>query len=154
MDEDRCQSRVGVPGRGDAADIPAIAGRERGQQGDGGVFGGMRSCPQLKRPPAEFPLQGLRDAPPHGLRGQGVLGAVERRRVEDLVGGLVASEVSGDLPAEPHVAEVDACLSQRPRAGLPQHHDVLAGLRLGVPGVVDRHHHRAAFVDVEFRHHE
>ena len=41
VDEDREQPGVGVPGGGDAADVPAVAGREERKEADRAVLGGV-----------------------------------------------------------------------------------------------------------------
>ena len=49
VDEDGQRAGVGVQGGRDAADVPAVAGREQRQQPDRGVLGGVRRAGQVGR---------------------------------------------------------------------------------------------------------
>ena len=101
----------GVQVGGDAADVPAVAGREQGQETDGRVFGGVGGSEEIDAAADEPRALCGRDGPPDGAGAQRSGRQVERGLAGCLAGVVSAAGIGDDLVGHADVAEPDVGLA-------------------------------------------
>ena len=106
VDEDRGEPGVGVHGRRDPTDVPAIARGDQWQQADRGMFGRVDRARHISRPDAGPIQDPCGDRPPDGLRLE-----LDRRKrqgdlVDDLTGRDQLPDETGDLVRHADATEV------------------------------------------------
>jgi len=140
VDENRAQPRVGVVGRREAADVPAVAQELQREQRDERVLGGVDPAREVAVGP-QVAFQRLRDREVQALRLQTRLREVERFAAQPLARPGVASLEPRDPLAHRHVGEPEGRPArERPLLAVDLDRDrlLVADLRVVVdPGGVE-----------------
>src|SRR4029450_158857 len=154
VDEDRGRPGIGMPGGGEAADVPAVAHGEQGEQPDLGVLGGVGGAGDVPGVEGGGVQQAGREGVPVGDGLEPGRGQVEVLVAEQLAradpAALVADDLLGDVdPAQPEGGAGELDLPGRLDHG---HVDVAPGL--GVLVALGLGHQGDTVVEVQLGHPE